>query len=53
MGLTNIQKKLIPHIILSALKGLPLPICGDGLQIRDWLHVQDHVECLELSRKEI
>jgi len=45
-------EKLIPHIILSALKGLPLPIYGDGLQIRDWLHVEDHVECLELLSKE-
>ncbi len=44
-------EKLIPHMILSALKGLSLPIYGNGLQIRDWLHVLDHVKGLELISK--
>ncbi|MXO64152.1 dTDP-glucose 4,6-dehydratase [Altericroceibacterium endophyticum] len=35
-------EKLIPFFILNALHGQPLPIYGDGLQIRDWLHVDDH-----------
>ncbi len=39
-------EKLIPLVILNALKNKPLPIYGDGLQIRDWLHVQDHIKAL-------
>lgn len=40
------SEKLIPTIINSALSGKPLPIYGDGSQIRDWLFVDDHVEAL-------
>ena len=39
---------MIPHIILNAIKGLPLPIYGDGKQIRDWLYVEDHARALHL-----
>ena len=39
-------EKLIPLIILNALKNKKLPIYGNGLQIRDWLHVNDHVKAL-------
>lgn len=39
-------EKLIPLIILNILKKQPLPIYGDGLQIRDWLHVEDHARAL-------
>lgn len=39
-------EKLIPLLITKALKGEPLPIYGDGLQQRDWLHVDDHVAAL-------
>ena len=39
-------EKLIPLVILNALKNKPLPLYGDGLQIRDWLHVKDHVRAL-------
>jgi dTDP-glucose 4,6-dehydratase len=35
-------EKLIPLMILSALRDLPLPIYGDGMQVRDWIHVDDH-----------
>lgn len=45
-GPYQFPEKLIPHMILNALKGKPLPIYGDGLQIRDWLFVEDHVEAL-------
>lgn len=41
-------EKFIPHMILSAVTGRELPIYGDGLQVRDWLHVEDHVEALLL-----
>lgn len=36
-------EKLIPRIILSALHGMRLPVYGDGRNVRDWLHVEDHV----------
>ncbi|HMB64812.1 MAG TPA: dTDP-glucose 4,6-dehydratase [Eudoraea sp.] len=42
------DEKLIPTIIRKALKGEPIPIYGDGSNIRDWLYVQDHCEALQL-----
>lgn len=39
-------EKLIPHIILKALRGESLPVYGDGQQIRDWLFVEDHARAL-------
>ncbi len=45
-GPYQFPEKLIPHVILNALKGKPLPIYGDGLQIRDWLYVEDHAKAL-------
>ena len=41
-------EKLIPLMILNALDGRPLPIYGDGRQVRDWLHVDDHAAGLLL-----
>lgn len=41
-------EKLIPLMISNAIAGKPLPIYGDGQQIRDWLFVEDHVEALYL-----
>jgi len=37
---------IIPHIILNAISAKPLPVYGDGSQIRDWIHVDDHVRAL-------
>lgn len=40
-------EKLIPHMIDKAIRGEQLPVYGRGLNVRDWLHVDDHVEGLE------
>ncbi|TAN62902.1 MAG: dTDP-glucose 4,6-dehydratase [Magnetospirillum sp.] len=45
-GPYQFPEKLIPLIIIRALEGKPLPVYGDGSQIRDWLHVEDHVDGL-------
>lgn len=42
------KEKLIPTVIRSALKGLPIPVYGDGLNIRDWLFVTDHCRAIDL-----
>ncbi|HLY53042.1 MAG TPA: dTDP-glucose 4,6-dehydratase [Steroidobacteraceae bacterium] len=47
-GPYQFPEKLLPLCILNILEGRPLPIYGDGLQIRDWLHVSDHCRALEL-----
>ncbi len=47
-GPYQFPEKLIPHMILRALKGEPLPVYGRGDQVRDWLYVEDHAEALEL-----
>ena len=41
-GPYQFPEKLIPLFLINALHGRPLPIYGDGMQIRDWLHVEDH-----------
>ena len=45
-GPYHFPEKLIPLIILNALEGKPLPVYGDGKQIRDWLYVEDHARAL-------
>ncbi len=45
-GPYHFPEKLVPHIILNALDAKPLPIYGDGSQIRDWLYVEDHARAL-------
>jgi len=45
-GPRQFPEKLIPHMILNALRGAPLPVYGDGRQIRDWLYVEDHARAL-------
>jgi len=47
-GPYQFPEKLIPLIILNALQMKPLPVYGDGKQIRDWLYVEDHVEAILL-----
>lgn len=45
-GPYHFPEKLIPLIILNALAGKPLPVYGNGQQIRDWLYVEDHAKAL-------
>lgn len=47
-GPYHFPEKLIPLVILNALDGKPLPLYGDGKQIRDWLYVEDHARALYL-----
>ncbi len=47
-GPFQFPEKLIPVIILNGLEGKALPVYGDGMNVRDWLHVDDHVEALRL-----
>jgi dTDP-glucose 4,6-dehydratase len=45
-GPFHFPEKLIPLIIVRALAGMPLPVYGDGRQIRDWLYVKDHCSAI-------
>lgn len=45
-GPFHFPEKLIPLVILNALAGKPLPVYGNGLQVRDWLYVEDHARAL-------
>jgi dTDP-glucose 4,6-dehydratase len=47
-GPYHFPEKLIPLLILNAIEGKPLPIYGDGSNIRDWLYVEDHIRALQL-----
>ncbi|MDH3223380.1 MAG: dTDP-glucose 4,6-dehydratase [Gemmatimonadota bacterium] len=54
-GPHQFPEKLIPLMVTNALDGLPLPVYGDGLYVRDWIHVEDHcrglLAALELGRE--
>lgn len=45
-GPYQFPEKLIPLVVLNALEGKPLPVYGEGKQIRDWLYVEDHARAL-------
>jgi dTDP-glucose 4,6-dehydratase len=45
-GPLHFPEKLIPLIIVNALAGKPLPVYGDGLQVRDWLYAKDHCSAI-------
>jgi dTDP-glucose 4,6-dehydratase len=47
-GPFHFPEKLIPLMILNALEGKPLPVYGDGSNVRDWLYVEDHAKALYL-----
>lgn len=46
-GPYQFPEKLIPLMLMNALEGKPLPVYGDGLNVRDWLHVEDHCAAIE------
>jgi dTDP-glucose 4,6-dehydratase len=48
-GPLQFPEKLIPLMILNALQGKPLPVYGDGLNVRDWLYVGDHCTAIRLA----
>jgi len=47
-GPYHFPEKLIPLMIVNALEGKPLPVYGQGLNVRDWLYVEDHCRAIEL-----
>jgi dTDP-glucose 4,6-dehydratase len=48
-GPRQYPEKLVPLVITNALENEPIPVYGDGLQVRDWLHVTDHCEAIALA----
>jgi dTDP-glucose 4,6-dehydratase len=51
-GPNQYPEKLIPLFVTNALDGAPLPVYGDGRQVRDWLHVEDHCAGIDLVLRE-
>ncbi len=51
-GPRQYPEKLIPLFVTNALEGEPLPLYGDGRQVRDWIHVEDHCDAIELVLRE-
>jgi dTDP-glucose 4,6-dehydratase len=51
-GPNQYPEKVLPLFVTNALDGEPLPLYGDGRQIRDWLHVEDHCAGIELALRE-
>lgn len=47
-GEYQFPEKLIPLAVTNLMDGLPVPVYGDGLQVRDWLYVQDHCSAIDL-----
>jgi dTDP-glucose 4,6-dehydratase len=47
-GPYQFPEKFLPLMIANALEGLPIPIYGDGQQVRDWIYVEDHCEAIDL-----
>ncbi|HST25572.1 MAG TPA: dTDP-glucose 4,6-dehydratase [Gaiellaceae bacterium] len=51
-GSNQYPEKLIPLFVTNALEGLELPVYGDGKQVREWLHAEDHCAAVELVLRE-
>lgn len=50
-GPYHFPEKFIPHIIISAILQKPLPVYGNGLQVRDWLYVEDHARAILIAAR--
>src|SRR5262249_8326562 len=50
-GPYQFPEKLIPLFITNLLRNQPVPVYGDGLNVRDWIHVRDHCAAIDLVRK--
>ena len=50
-GPYQFPEKLIPTVVLRAMEGKTIPVYGDGRQVRDWLHVDDHADALLTVRE--
>jgi dTDP-glucose 4,6-dehydratase len=48
IGPRQFPEKLVPLFVTNALRGEPLPVYGDGLQVRDWLHAEDHAAGIDI-----
>jgi dTDP-glucose 4,6-dehydratase len=48
IGPRQYPEKMVPLFLTNALRNLPLPVYGDGLQVRDWLHAEDHAAAIDL-----
>lgn len=51
-GPRQFPEKLIPLIIQNALRGEAIPVYGDGLNVRDWLYVEDHVKAIDMIQEQ-
>jgi dTDP-glucose 4,6-dehydratase len=51
-GPSQYPEKILPLFVTNALDGAPLPLYGDGTQVRDWLYVEDHCAGIELALRE-
>ena len=51
-GPNQYPEKLVPLFVTNALDGQPLPVYGDGKQVREWLHAEDHCAAIELVLRE-
>ncbi|MDP9365662.1 MAG: dTDP-glucose 4,6-dehydratase [Chloroflexota bacterium] len=49
IGPRQYPEKMVPLFVTNALQDLPLPVYGDGMQVRDWLHAEDHAAAVDLA----
>ncbi len=49
IGLRQYPEKLVPLFVTNAMRDEPLPVYGDGMQVRDWLHAEDHAAAIDLA----
>lgn len=52
IGPRQYPEKLVPLFVTNAMRGEPLPVYGDGMQVRDWLHAEDHAAAIDLVLRE-